>query len=76
MKHFTAQDGTRLCQLGKKMAKKRNPVYLEQQSQEFTVATNEGTVKGKSGDFLAHDPISGHVWPVAASYVAQHYEDF
>lgn len=58
------------------MAKKRNPVYLEKQETEFQVETNEGVLAGKPGDFLAHDPISGHVWPVAASYVEQHYEPF
>lgn len=58
------------------MAKKRNPVYLQQQPEPFTVETHEGTLTGRPGDYLAHDPISGHVWPVAASYVEQHYEPF
>jgi hypothetical protein len=73
---FTKDDGTDLVNTGKKMAKKRNPVYLRKQDAEFTVETNEGVLTGKPGDYLAHDPISGHVWPVAASYVAQHYEEF
>lgn len=73
---FTKLDGPRIESEGQKMAKKRNPVYLQQQSDAFEVETNEGVLKGKPGDFLAHDPISGHVWPVSAEYVAQHYEPF
>lgn len=73
---FTTADGPGLVKLGDKMAKKRNPVYLIKQSEPFEVQTNEGVLGAKAGDFLAHDPISGHVWPVAASYVEQHYEPF
>lgn len=58
------------------MAKKRNPVYLERQDTEFQVETNEGVMTGKAGDYLAHDPISGHVWPVSAEYSTQHYEPY
>lgn len=56
------------------MIKKPNPVYMLQMETGFSVETNEGTVTAHSGDYLAHDPISGHFWPVAASYVSQHYE--
>ena len=73
---FTKADGPALVQTGAKMAKKRNPVYLARQEQAFQVETNEGVLTGKPGDYLAHDPISGHVWPVSADYVAQHYEEF
>lgn len=73
---FTAADGPALVKHGVKMAKKRNPVFVQQQLADFEVATNEGLMKGHAGDYLAHDPISGHVWPVSASYVAQHYEPF
>jgi hypothetical protein len=73
---FTADDGPRIMREGRKMAKKRNPVYLQKQTEAFDVQTNEGVLGAKAGDFLAHDPISGHVWPVAASYVEQHYEEF
>jgi len=72
----TQADGPALVERGLKMAKKRNPVYLEKQAGPFEVQTTEGVLTGKPGDFLAYDPISGHVWPVAASYVAIHYEDF
>lgn len=52
-----------------------NPVYLVRVGHDFAVETNEGPLTAHAGDFLAHDPISGHVWPVAASYVEQHYID-
>lgn len=73
---YTSKDGPELVEHGQKMAKKRNPVYLQKQIASFRVETNEGVLNGESGDYLAHDPISGHVWPVAASYVEQHYEPF
>lgn len=73
---FTKDDGSSILSSGQKMAKRRNPVYLLQQPDAFDVETNEGVLRGKPGDYLAHDPISGHVWPVAASYVQQHYEPF
>ncbi len=73
---FTSADGARIITHGNKMAKKRNPVYLWHQPEAFQVQTNEGVLTGKPGDYLAHDPISGHVWPVSADYVAQHYEQF
>lgn len=73
---FTSADGTRIMTHGNKMAKKRNPVYLWRQPEAFQVETNEGVISGKPGDYLAHDPISGHVWPVSASYIEQHYEPF
>lgn len=73
---YTKEHGPSIVATAQKMAKKRNPVYLEKQDAEFLVETNEGVLTGKPGDYLAHDPISGHVWPVAASYVAQHYEPF
>lgn len=76
MRRFTTMDGASLVASGDKMAKKRNPVYLSKQGEPFEVETNEGLMTGKPGDFLAHDPISGHVWPVSAEYVAQHYEPF
>ncbi len=74
MNHFSAEDGAKLRKAGVPMLKKPNPVWLLQQSEAFSVKTTEGTLTGKPGDFVAYDPISGHVWPVAASYVAQHYE--
>lgn len=74
--HFSASDGPQVAEIGRKALKKPNPVYLVQLPEEFNVQTNEGPLKGKPGDYLAYDPISGHVWPVAESYVQQHYDFF
>lgn len=76
MRIFRSDDGPELVRTGAKMLKRPNPVYMVRQDAAFEVATNEGTLTGKPGDYLAHDPISGHVWPVAASYVEQHYVPF
>lgn len=56
------------------MVKKPNLVLMQQQTEDFEVETAEGLMKGHPGDYLAHDPMSGHVWPVKQSYVALHYE--
>ncbi len=72
--HWSAADGADIQRNGARAIKKPNPVWLWQQTSDFTVETNEGTVAGKAGDFLAYDPISRHVCPVASSYVAQHYD--
>ncbi len=72
--HYDTSDGPRIVEIGEPHLKKPNPVYLVHQASAFSVQTNEGLLTGQPGDYLAHDPISGHVWPVAASYVTQHYE--
>lgn len=59
---------------GVPMVKKPNPVYMRQIPEDFNVETNEGWLYAHAGDYLAHDPISGHIWPVAADYVAVHYD--
>lgn len=74
MRVFTQDDGPRLVIEGRRALKRPNPVFMERQSEAFSVQTNEGVLTGKAGDYVAHDPISGHVWPVAASYVEQHYD--
>jgi len=74
MKQYSAADGEEIRTTGAKMIKRPNPVFMIQQDEAFEVQTNEGVLTGKAGDFVAHDPISGHVWPVAASYVQQHYD--
>lgn len=56
------------------MVKRPDPVYLRQMDHDFVVETNEGTLQAHAGDYLAHDCISGHFWPISAEYVAQHYE--
>lgn len=72
--HYTESDGPSIIEVGRKAIKKPNPVYLLQSPEEFSVTTNEGVLNGKPGDYIAHDPISGNVWPVAESYVQQHYD--
>jgi hypothetical protein len=72
--HYSAENGPKIKEVGRVAIKRANPVYLVKQTEEFSVATNEGVLTGKPGDFVAHDPISGHVWPVSASYVEQHYD--
>jgi len=76
MHRFSKADGPELVNTAEKMLKRPNPVYMLRQDEAFEVETNEGVLTGKPGDYLAHDPISGHVWPVAASYVGQHYMPF
>lgn len=74
---FTQADADMLMSEGKKMAKKRNPVYLYGPlNYTSSVETNEVILNAKIGDYVAHDPISGHVWPIAADYVEMHYESF
>jgi hypothetical protein len=74
VENFTAADGPKIKATGVPMKKKPNPVYLLKQAEPFTVDSPEGRMSGNAGDFVAHDPLSGHVWSVLASYVAQHYE--
>jgi len=54
--------------------KRPSVVYMRRVMIPFEVQTNEGTLRAQPGDVVAHDPVSGHFWPVAASYVEQHYE--
>lgn len=70
---FTKNDGPKIKTVGTPMIKRPNPVYMLQQIEQFQVETNEGVLTGKPGDYVAHDPISGHVWPVSQDYVVQHY---
>jgi hypothetical protein len=74
MRVFTQKESAEILQHGTKSLKKANPVWLFQQREEFQVETNEGVLNGKAGDYVAHDPLSGHVWPVSQEYVAMHYE--
>lgn len=55
------------------MQKKPSPVYMKQIMVPFEVETNEGVLTGQPGDYIAHDPQTGHWWPVSAEYVAIHY---
>jgi hypothetical protein len=73
---YTQANGPSIAEAGEKMVKKPNPVYLLEQETQFVVQTNEGPLRGLPGDFVAFDPISGHVWPVKRAYVEWHYEPF
>lgn len=58
------------------MQKKPSTVYMKRiVDAPFEVETNEDTVSARPGDYVAHDPKSGHFWPVSAEYVAMHYEE-
>ena len=74
MRRFTKDDSELVRGMGQAAIKRPNRVFLAQIAEEFEVETNEGVVHGRAGDYVAYDPISGHVWPVAASYVQQHYD--
>lgn len=55
------------------MVKRPSVVYMRQVDYPFLVHTNEGILWGEPGDWVAHDPQSGHFWPVSATYVDMHY---
>jgi hypothetical protein len=59
-----------------RLVKKPNPVHMRRVDEPFDVETSEGRLGAKPGDFIAYDPLSGHFWPVAADYVALHYEPY
>lgn len=71
---FTGQHATQIMEQGFPAAEKPSVVYLLPVGEPFSVQTNEGLMSAQAGDYVAHDPKSGHVWPVAASYIAMHYE--
>jgi len=74
MKRITQEHGPTIAAEGERMMKRPNPVYMIPVTEDTEVETNEGVLTAHPGGYIAHDPISGHVWPVAASYVAQHYD--
>lgn len=74
--HYNRADGPLIEDAGKKMARKRNPVYLYRETQDFSIETREGVLHSPAGSYVAYDPLSGDIWPAAADYVAMHYEDF
>lgn len=70
---LTAADAPKIDELGVAMVKLPHPVMVAQVDEVFQVETNEGLMNGHPGGFVVHDPVSGHVWPVSADYVAAHY---
>lgn len=71
---FTVADADEIIDEGLVMVQKPSPVHLLQQADQFAVETNEGLMAGEPGGYVAHDVVSGHVWPVSAEYVAMHYD--
>lgn len=73
MPHYVQSDGPSIQERGDQAVKEPHPVFLVESDAPFSVSTNEGTLNGNAGDYLAYDPQSGHVWPVSAEYVDMHY---
>lgn len=73
MPHYIQSDGPSIKERGAQAIKEPHPVYLVESDVPFTVSTNEGTLSGNAGDYVAYDPTSGHIWPVSAEYVDMHY---
>jgi hypothetical protein len=71
MQSFTASDASTDWP---RRIKKPSPVHMLRVEGPFEVETNEGTLSCDDG-FVAYDPLSGHVWPVASDYVAMHYTE-
>lgn len=73
MPHYIQGDGPSIQERGREAVKEPHPVWLVESDVPFSVSTNEGTLNGNAGDYVAYDPMSGHVWPVSAEYVDIHY---
>jgi hypothetical protein len=71
-------DGDRIIEAGLRMVRRPNPVWMMplDESKEHRVHTDVGPLTVRSGEkhWLAHDPLSGQVWPVSEEYLTQHYE--
>lgn len=74
MERITQQHGAAIQATGKAMVKKQNIVYLRQLDEDTEVETAEGVLQGHAGGYVAYDPLSGHVWPIASNYAEMHYE--
>ena len=70
---FTKEHGPVIAVLGEKMVRNPSAVSMIAVQSDFEVMTNEGLLRGKAGDYLAYDELSGHVWPVSEEYVGMHY---
>ena len=76
MRTWTTHDGAEIAASGTPMVRRPNPVYMKLASEAGEVDTDRGTVSVKAGDFVAYDPMSEQVWPVAADYVETHYDEW
>lgn len=70
--HFDASHGPEIKAHGTPM-RKEAVTWVLQIREAFQVQTNEGLMTAHPMDFVAYDEKSGHVWPVASSYVEQNY---
>lgn len=70
----TQEMGLQIGEHGDPMVRQPHPVKVVLMDAPFRLETSRGIVDGQAGDFLAHDPVSGHTWPVTADYLEQHYE--
>ncbi len=70
---FTANDGPGIKAHGHAY-RKTGITWGMWVEREFDVETNEGLMSAHSGDMVAYDERSGHVWPVAQSYVEANYQ--
>lgn len=76
---FGSADADYIMAEGKVCHKKPSVVYLLQVPGDpdecFTIDTREGQLTSPCGSYVAYDPKSGDVWPIAADYVAMHYAE-
>ena len=73
MREFSANDGPDI-KAGGAAYRKASVTWAQPIDEDFVVQTNEGPLTAHPGDYVAFDEKSGHVWPVAKSYVEQNYE--
>lgn len=65
--------GEYIASAGNAYVRRPHPVFMVCMDHAFAVQTDSGVVMGQKGDWLCHDPVSGHVWPVKNSYKQSHY---
>lgn len=75
IKRFMPEHGPLIRAEGKAMRKASITYVWGPIQHDFVVETNEGTLGAHKGDYVAYDETSGHVWPVAAAYVAANYQE-
>jgi hypothetical protein len=78
-RYFSGADAEFIKDEGKPYHKKPSTVYLFQVTgnpdDHFVIETREGQLTSPCGSYVAYDPKSGDVWPIAADYVAMHYAE-
>ena len=69
---FSQADGPALAR-APAYTKRPNQIHLKRIDGPFFVDTHEGRMHCDDG-YVAHDPMTGHVWAVCADYAELHYE--